>query len=174
MPQFERKKGPTQGKRKKKKADLKNDFKAPPKLLPPAMVKLPVSKRKGSRRDGQLNKLAFQSHIRRLHDLRLRVEDPESEMPPESFQEQAGVMKSLLDPNTMYRFRIVSFATASTTAGGVLQGGITFNPTGYGEYSTLSALFNQVRLIEARCVIINVNPHSDGYATGPNKFACFF
>jgi hypothetical protein len=84
-----------------------------------------------------------------------------------------SLSKSLLDPNTIYKFRLVNQNYFTASAGGVLSGYITFDPSGFAEYSTLSALFNEVRITRAVVHLANLNPHADGYLAGPSKFGLF-
>jgi len=89
--------------------------------------------------------------------------------------EAMSIPRALLDTNSVYPFRLTNVATWSTTAGGVLAGFVSFDPSNIPlpEYATLSALFDQVRLSWARLTITNVNPHSDGYAVGNQKYGTF-
>ena len=86
-----------------------------------------------------------------------------------------SIAQCLVDPNQVYRFRLVTYQTLTSSAAGVLSGFQTFNPASFTEYSSyLSSLFNQVRIVEARGHWTNVNPHADGYATGFQKYAVPF
>jgi hypothetical protein len=83
----------------------------------------------------------------------------------------ASFARSLLDPNTVYRFRLIDFNSFASSGAGVLVGYISCDPatTSFSEWSSLINLFTEVRLVAARIHICNVNPHSDGYATGQIK-----
>jgi len=85
--------------------------------------------------------------------------------------QSVGIAKSLLDPRTIYRFRLIDFNSFSTGGTGILVGYISCDPatTSFSEWASLINLFTEVRLVAAQVTVCNVNPHSDGYATGPIK-----
>jgi hypothetical protein len=96
---------------------------------------------------------------------------PQSDSEEFETSDATYIAKCLVDPGQSYYFRLASYATVSSSGGGTLSGYQTFNPTGITEFSSyLQNLFNQVRLVEAKVHWTNVNPHSDGYAVGPQKF----
>jgi len=129
------------------------------------------SKRKKGERGyaKRLHHRTVQGHIKRLTTL------SDSELSNEELSAQMSIVGSLLDTNLVYPFRLANAGTASSTAGGVLSGFASFDPSNvpFAEFATLQALFNQVRLVEARFTVVNANPHADGYATGFQKFAAF-
>lgn len=84
-----------------------------------------------------------------------------------------AVVSALVDPLAIYTFKITTFAGFSSSAGGTLYGYISFNPSGVSEYTTLSALFDLVRIKECKLTLTNANPHSDGYAVGNVKTVCY-
>jgi hypothetical protein len=79
-----------------------------------------------------------------------------------------SMARSVLDPRSVYRFRLIDFNSFSTSGAGVLAAYISCSPsvTSFSEYTSLTNLFTEVRLVAARSHICNVNPHADGYATG--------
>jgi hypothetical protein len=79
-----------------------------------------------------------------------------------------SMARSLLDPRTIYRFRLIDFNSFASSGAGLLSGYISCSPgvTSFSEYTSLTNLFTEVRLVAARIHICNVNPHADGYATG--------
>jgi len=131
----------------------------------------PAGLDRGSRRRKKRPQTQFDlsAHVNRLKNI------PVEELSDEQLQGQLSVVKSLLDPNTVQAYRLVTVGGSSTTAGGVLSGFASFDPSNVPmpEYTYLTALFDQVRLVEARIHICNINPHSDGYAVGNQKYACF-
>jgi hypothetical protein len=96
-------------------------------------------------------------------------------MEEESAQESLmpSVARSLMDPMAIYTFKITTVsAHASSVAGSILLNTF-FNPAGVGEFNSLSALFDMVRIAYAKITISNRNPHADGYATGVTKGTLF-
>lgn len=77
----------------------------------------------------------------------------------DSFESGVAAASSfLVNPNITYRFRIVNYVGLSSTVGGVLAGAFSFDPSAITEYATLSLLFSEVRVIQARLTWINQNP----------------
>jgi hypothetical protein len=85
-----------------------------------------------------------------------------------------SLSSSLIDSNTIYRFRLAyqNFFISSIT--GILGGSISLNPSARPEYGTLELLFGEVRVIKAVLHVVPLNPHSDGYAAGTNRFGIPF
>jgi len=90
-----------------------------------------------------------------------------------SDQEGAGLPASLLDPLAVYRFKMVSYRPTSSSAGGNLVDNFSCDPgtTTFLEYTTLVALFSEVRLAKATLSIMPQNPHSDAMASTDLKYA---
>jgi len=84
-----------------------------------------------------------------------------------------SISKSLLNPNTVYQFRLVTTNSFNSSGAGILTGYINFDPSVSAEWSTLTSLFDQVRGVRNRLSIVMLDPHSDGYATGPSKYQLF-
>jgi len=84
----------------------------------------------------------------------------------EEYDESVAAAKLFIDPMVKYRFKITTTGNATSSVPGVVAGYISFNPAGLSEYTSISALFDYVRLVEAKATLIAINPHSDGYATG--------
>jgi len=85
--------------------------------------------------------------------------------------QSVSIARSLVDPRTSYTFRMVAASNISSSAGGVIALAISCSPTTttFQTYSSLSALFTEVRLVGASLSLFNQDPHSDGYSTGPVK-----
>lgn len=88
----------------------------------------------------------------------------------ESDMSGSALARSLLDQGAIYRFRITDTFPISSSAGGIIAQSITCNPSSMNEYADLSALFEEVRLIEASIVLVNVSPGAD--ASTQTKNGC--
>lgn len=84
----------------------------------------------------------------------------------EEYEESVAAAKLFIDPLVKYQFKISTTGNATSSVPGVVAGYISFNPTGLAEFTSLSNLFDYVRIVEAKATLIAINPHSDGYATG--------
>jgi len=90
--------------------------------------------------------------------------------------EAGGFPPELLDNNQIYRFKLAYRQIYSSSVGGTLSGYLSVDPTviSYSEFSTLSALFNEVRIVKAQAIISNCNPHYDAFAAGDTKNSLAF
>jgi hypothetical protein len=142
------------------------DRKLPPSALQSAGLRLNLQVQK--RADSKSNERLLR-HIGNLKDsggLSEASSEPEGASPA----------RLLIDPMVRYQFKMTSTANISSNVAGVINGYVSFDPTGLGgsEWTYLSGLFDYVRLVEARLTLIAINPHSDGYATGRiNAFVPF-
>lgn len=145
----------------KRKATLPDELEVKQNSVAPVQLKFSTGQK---RQHLERNSIALRSVVRMLPP-----PDLESDMDLE--EGSMSIARCLVDPGQIYRFRLsVIQATVATNGAGVLSGTQTFNPTAITEFASLSALFNQVRIVHARMYWSNQNPHSDGYATGPNKY----
>jgi hypothetical protein len=110
----------------------------------------------------------FQQEPRRPRLISDKEGEPQLVLEEGELSQSVGIAKSLIDPRTIYRFRLIDFNSFSSSGAGVLAAYISCSPsvTSFSEYSSLTNLFTEVRLVAARLTICNVNPHADGYATG--------
>jgi hypothetical protein len=67
----------------------------------------------------------------------------------EGFQAGLQMAQSLVDPGTIYRFRLTHFKSHTTSVGGVLAEVLNNDPSTWQEWSSLSSLFTQVRIRRA-------------------------
>jgi len=68
---------------------------------------------------------------------------------------RASPGRPLSSPSTVYRFRLTNISTIGTSAGTVISTVITCDPTSYTEYSDLSNLFSEIRLVSSKIHIAN-------------------
>lgn len=85
----------------------------------------------------------------------------------------SGLPPSLLDPLATYRFKLVQSASVNSSVGGVIAANFSADPgtTSFLEWSSLTALFSEVRLVRATLSISPFNPHSDAMASTDLKYA---
>jgi hypothetical protein len=67
----------------------------------------------------------------------------------EGFQAGLQMAQSLIDPGTIYRFRLTHYTTHTTSVGGVLAVVVNNDPSTWQEWASISALFTQVRIRRA-------------------------
>jgi hypothetical protein len=93
-----------------------------------------------------------------------------------SSSESGGFPPELLDNNQIYRFKLAYRQIYGSSVGGTLSGYLSIDPTviSYSEFSTLSALFNEVRTVRAQVQYSNCNPHYDAFAAGDTKNSVAF
>jgi len=78
-----------------------------------------------------------------------------------------AVARSLFSPNIIYEITLSGYGSQSSSVIGVLAGSNSFDPSsGFTEWSSLTALFNEVRCVSFMVQYASINPHSDGYAAG--------
>jgi hypothetical protein len=69
------------------------------------------------------------------------------------------LMNMARNPNGIRRVVISQKSTATTTAGGVLQGSIALNPSGYDDWSTFASIYDQFRVVGGQvkisCAVAN-------------------
>lgn len=90
--------------------------------------------------------------------------------------DSVGIPAGLIDPYTVYRFRFPYVGAVSSSAAGILSGFASLDPmtTTFGSYSSIVNLFSEIRLVEAQMIVVNANPHSDGYIGGTNRFVNYY
>ncbi len=79
----------------------------------------------------------------------------------------AGPMASLsgiVNQNTIYRFRLTSAGTVATGGGTAIALTVTLDPTGYSEFSSLSALFSEIRVVKS---VLHVSNYFDESTPSP-------
>jgi hypothetical protein len=81
----------------------------------------------------------------------------------------ASLAKSMTNPNVVYPFRLVAMGSFTSSIGGAIAGYVNFDPSVSSEWTALTTLFDQVRGVRNKITIANIDPHADGYATGPTK-----
>jgi len=110
-----------------------------------------------------------------LADRKLSLGVPFDEKTQELLEEQMSVSRALIDTNAIYPVRLVVQGIMATSGAGVLSGFVSFDPSNIPlpEYASLQALFDMVRLAEAKISFVNINPHADGYATGQERRALY-
>jgi hypothetical protein len=91
------------------------------------------------------------------------------ELDPVSVVAVSSLSKSLMNPNVVYPFRLVAMGSLTSSIGGVIAGFVNFDPSVSSEWGSINALFDQVRGVRNKITIANIDPHADGYATGPTK-----
>jgi len=100
---------------------------------------------------------------------------PEDEQPGLAADDGALQMGRLLtNPMQVYRFRLAVSFSINSNGSGVISGNWTWDPSAFTEWSYLSSLFNQFRIVETRLRIYSWEP-SDEEATrkqGPFAIAC--
>jgi hypothetical protein len=72
--------------------------------------------------------------------------EPSFDPSDEAYLSALQMASSLVDPGTIYTFRLAHYATLSSDVGGVLATALTCDPSSWSEWSSLSALFTQCRL----------------------------
>lgn len=88
-----------------------------------------------------------------------------SEVDSDSFEAGLAAASSVLvSPNVTYKFRLANLSAFSSDIGGVLAWAFAFDPSAITEFTTLSSLFNEVRIVQAKLTLINHNPHGDSAA----------
>lgn len=90
----------------------------------------------------------------------------ESGDPSLASSEVPTISKSLFDPLAVYPFKITQTGQFSSSVAGNIFTNTFWNPTGVGEFTSLSTLFSVVRIRRAKITLTSINPHADGYATG--------
>lgn len=140
-----------------------------PDLKRQALPKVVVGRKKPASSDGHRRLLSLVKDSKGLSSSQYDDED-------ESFQSGMMAARYFVDPMLVYRFRMASTGSIQTSVAGVAQGYINLDPSGFtgSEYTSLSALFDYVRLVRAKLTVIAINPHSDGYATGRINAQIFF
>jgi hypothetical protein len=139
------------------KLELKRSKERYDKHFPPIPNSGPTPSKAGILVKGVDRKLcrATPERSKRLHGLIRRMPTPsfDSLSTGESLEEQSSLMAELVDPNTIYRFRLTSGITINTSSGGgVLSGYETADPSGGGtwtasEWSNIITLFSEVRVV---------------------------
>ncbi len=66
-------------------------------------------------------------------------------------------------PSTVHRFRLTTISTQSSSAGGVIAGVYTFDPSGFTEFTDISDLFAEIRIKSARITVV---PRADASVAG--------
>jgi len=71
-----------------------------------------------------------------------------------------SIAKSLLDPSTVYKFRLVAFQAMTTNGAGTLSYYVSLSPgtTTFNEWSDLTPLFNEVRAVKASIRVVSLDP----------------
>lgn len=92
-------------------------------------------------------------------------------LPPDlesdGYEQGLAVASSLLvNPNVSYKFRLTTLTAVTSTAGGVITGAFAYNPNGTTQFSSLSSLFDNVRIVDAEITWINMNPSTELAAAG--------
>jgi hypothetical protein len=77
----------------------------------------------------------------------------------------SAVMASLVDPDLVYVFRLISSGTA-TASTNIWFGSVNLDPTATSEWSSITSLFNMYRLRSARVTVV---PAPDTGATGKSN-----
>jgi hypothetical protein len=105
------------------------------------------------------------------------LKETEGSVDQSAYEEpSASPARLLIDPMVRYQFKMTSTGNITSSAGGVVNGYVSFDPTGLGgsEWGYLSGLFDYVRIVQARLTLVAINPHADGYATGRiNAYVAF-
>jgi len=85
-------------------------------------------------------------------------------------EESVALGQSLVSLNTVYRFRLGGHTTLSTTAGGIIDTYFPCDPsstgTNFPEWSTLSALFSEFKLVEFGVQLTRGGYSVDGTSSG--------
>ena len=82
-----------------------------------------------------------------------------------SYNLTVALAQSMVDPGTIYRFRLAHYGTISSSVGGVVAEAIVNDPSSWSEWSSLSALFSQVRLRRSTFHLINAFNRAVGTTT---------
>jgi hypothetical protein len=74
--------------------------------------------------------------------------------------ESSGIPAGLLDNNAVYRFRLSTWTSVSSSAGGTIALALSLSPsvTTFPAWASLSALFQECRLVNSTLTILNNDP----------------
>lgn len=88
-----------------------------------------------------------------------------------SLGKEIAIPMSLVDPGQIYSLRCPYTTYISSSAAGIINQFYSLSPavTTFAGFSSMGNLFGEVRVVKSEFCISNVNPHSDGYATGVIK-----
>lgn len=84
----------------------------------------------------------------------------------ESYSAGLATAQSIIDPGTIYTFRLAHYATVSSSVGGVVAEALVNDPSSWSEWSSLTALFSSVRIRRATLHVINAFSRAVGTTTG--------
>jgi hypothetical protein len=68
---------------------------------------------------------------------------------------RASPGRPLSSPSTVYRFRLSNISTFGTSAGTVIASVITCDPSSFTEFSDLSNLFSEIRIVSSKIHLAN-------------------
>lgn len=79
----------------------------------------------------------------------------------------SSVARMLVNPQSTYEFRLISTGSLQASGGGTLYANLDWDPSASSEWSSIDALFDEVRLIRCRLRLFATNAPSGTALPGP-------
>ncbi len=90
---------------------------------------------------------------------RTKIQDKETGAELVGASVSTAVASSFLDSgSSVYRFRVISLAQITTDGSGNVNSVITCDPTAYTDYSSIAALFGEIRLVKSMLHLVSTPP----------------
>jgi hypothetical protein len=71
-----------------------------------------------------------------------------------------GMRSSFLSPNKIYKFRLTVVVGSTSSAAGLVNDALSLNPSGYDDWSTISTMFDEFRVVAGKLHYVPNNRYS--------------